>query len=538
MRKFILLGLPLVLAACGGGNALGSANPQVPTQAGVSGTPPPQGQQPPPPPPPPPQQQPPPPPPAADLDQQLRAIIQAQGLTGDPSRGRDVPDISSPLAQLGMRLFFSRSLSGDADVACASCHLPTLAGADQLSMPVGVAADDPSLIGPGRSNAADQPIVPRNAPTTFNAVLWDHFMFDDGRIESLRPQPGANGAAGQIRTPDVPFAQPDPEAGSTLPAAQSRFPVTVDAEMRGAMFEAGNGNDDVRNHLAARIGNYGAGKGELKRDRWLPLFQAAFNVSTGARSVITYPNIAEALATYERSQLFVDNPWRDYVGGNNAAIPDAAKRGAIAFLTPGNRGGAGCSRCHRGDAFTDEQFHVIGVPQIGVGKGDGAHGDDDFGRGRESGDANDRYAYRTPSLLNVALTAPYDHDGVFATLDRVVQHYRNPAQSATGYVNGRQWCALRQFQQLPLAQCQALYPDAAANTQAALNQLNAQRGTPRGLPPTNISNQQAADIVAFLQTLSSRCAADRNCAARWTPPRDGGPDGQQLAPVDQHGNPL
>lgn len=478
----------------------------------------------------------PPPPPPPSLDQQLRALIQAQHLTGDPSAGRRLPDISTPLAQLGMRLFFSRSLGGTYQAACASCHYPALAGADQLSLAVGTGAIDANLVGAGRGTPSGLPLVARNAPTTFNVGFYDHFLFDDGRIESLNPRPGANGSAGAIRTPDSAFGQADPNAGTSLPAAQSRFPVTVAEEMRGS-FLGGASNDALRKRLAARIGHYGSGASDLPYDQWLPLFQQGFGMAGGsAQNLVTPDNIAAALAEYERSQVFVNSPWKAYVAGDNAALSDAAKRGAVLFLTPQNQNGAGCSRCHRGDNFSDEDFHVLAVPQFGPGKGDGAHGDDDFGRKRESGAANDLYAFRTPSLLNVALTAPYDHDGAFATLAAVVNHYRNPQDAAT-YVQQKAWCRLPQYAALGSSQCQALYPDAAANTQAALAQLQAQRGG-RGFAPVRISDAQAADLVSFLQSLSDPCAANAKCTARWIPLRDGGPDHHQLSAVDQHGNPL
>ena len=549
------------LAACGAGTATPQAaasgdaatttlaatpaNPPPPGNAPPPAPPPPDGNQQPPNPPPPdqPPAGPPPPanPPAADLDQQLRDLINAQGLTGDPSRGRRLPEITSPAAQLGMRLFFSRSLGGNFEAACASCHHPALAGGDELSLPVGVGALDPALLGAGRSTASGLPQVPRNAPTTFNIALWNRFLFDDGRIERLPPPPGANapGAGGAIRTPDSNFGQPDPEAGPNLPAAQSRFPVASVPEMRSEDFLPGAGNAAVRDHLAARLGNYGVGAGELARNEWLPLFQQAFDPNGDAQSLVTYAHIGEAIAAYERSQLFVDTAWREYVAGNNAAMSAAAKRGAILFLRPANQNGAGCSGCHRGDFFTDENFHTIAIPQFGPGKGDGATGDDDFGRGRESGNPDDRYQFRTPALLNIALTAPYDHDGAFATLTEVVRHYRNPQASATNYVANRRWCQLPQFAGLPHEDCAALYPNAAANTQAALDKLQADRqARRRALPPININDGQIADIVSFLNTLTDRCAADRACLAQWIPLRDGGPDGQQLDAVDQHGDNL
>jgi cytochrome c peroxidase len=84
---------------------------------------------------------------------------------------------------------------------------------------------------------------------------------------------------------------------------------------------------------------------------------------------------------------------------------------------------ARCSICHNGPALTDNKFHNVAVAQFGPGKGDGPSGHDDFGRGRETGLAADRYAFRTPALRNVELTAPYGHDGAFFSLRDFVAHY-------------------------------------------------------------------------------------------------------------------
>ena len=77
--------------------------------------------------------------------------------------------------------------------------------------------------------------------------------------------------------------------------------------------------------------------------------------------------VSIALAAYQRSQVFVDNPWRSYVQGNDNAISNEAKQGAIEFLTRSDDGGAGCIECHSGDLFTDERQHAIGAPQFGQG---------------------------------------------------------------------------------------------------------------------------------------------------------------------------
>ncbi|MBB3045940.1 cytochrome c peroxidase [Litorivivens lipolytica] len=469
------------------------------------------------------------------LDEQLRPLI--NHLSGNPAAGRGLPGIEDPLAQLGMRLFFSKSLGGDFDSACVTCHHPALGGGDNLSLSVGVGAENPDVLGVGRKPREGAPLVPRNAPTTFNIALWDRSLFHDSRVENLTPQSsGPNGEGAAIRTPDSPFGVVDPYAGQNLTVAQARFPITSKEEMRGEFDPHGN-NDSCRDLLAARIGDYGAGAGELARNEWLGEFQTAFQSSAPAEELITYDNIALALAEYERSQTFVDIPWNDYVRGDVSAISDSAKRGAILFFTSSDQGGANCSACHSGDFFTDEGHHIVAFPQIGVGKGDGAHGDDDFGRMRESGQSEDRYRFRTPTLLNIALTAPYGHAGAYATLEAVVRHYNDPVAEVNRYFDGGGWCSLPQFE--GDAQCSSHFPNARANSELALDELARERsGAMSKFPAVDLSEQDIADLVAFLNTLTDRCAADADCIQQWIPPRDGGPDDQQLAAVDAQGAPL
>lgn len=472
--------------------------------------------------------------PTDPLDASLRGLIDGAGLTGGPAGDEAAPDIATPLAQLGMRLFFSKSLSGRFDVACASCHHPALAGADGLSLSVGIDAVDAAVTGPGRRTAQGAPNVPRNAPTTFNAATHRRVMFHDGRVERLLPGQIQNDAG--IRTPDSDFGVADPAAGPSLAAAQARFPVTVDVEMRGDFLPEADGAT-LRERLAQRLGGYGDGTGELARNDWLPLFQAAFGAEPAA-AIVTFDNIALALAAYEHSQRLADTPWRDYVGGDSAAIDASAKRGAILFLTPANQGGAGCAVCHRGDAFTDDAFHTAAFPQFGPGKGDGPAGDDDFGRARETGDALNRYEFRTAPLLNVALTAPYGHAGAYASLAEVVAHYANPRGAVDGFFADGGWCRLAQFSGLPAQQCAALYPNAQAHSGLALEKLQQDRAVGAGLPPIQLDAQERRDLVAFLESLTDRCAADAQCVRQWVPPDDGGPDDQQLRAVGAGGGPL
>ena len=96
-------------------------------------------------------------------------------------------------------------------------------------------------------------------------------------------------------------------------------------------------------------------------------------------------------------------------------------------------GRAECSSCHSGVFQTDHDFHAIGVPQVGPGFGDGPSGREDFGREGFTGDPDDRYRFRTPSLRNVALTGPWGHNGAFNSLRAVVEHHLDPRESLLSY---------------------------------------------------------------------------------------------------------
>ncbi len=447
----------------------------------------------------------------------LRTLIAQHGLTGDPATGRDLPSIDEPLAQLGMQLFFTKGLGGDKDSACVTCHHPLLGGGDGLPLSIGVGATEPDVLGPGRTHPDGYFNVPRNAPTTFNIALWDQVLFFDGRVESLGKTAGKNGGDGRgIRTPDTRLGVADPQAGDTLASAQARFPVTSKEEMRGEVFEFHRPNRLVREHLAGRLGDDGPGAGELNPCEWPAEFAKVWGASD-VDELITYDTIAAALAAYERSQVFVATPWRAYVQGDDAAIDDAAKRGALLFYRSVEEGGAGCAECHGGDFFTDEQFYTLAIPQIGKGKGDGPYGDDDFGRFRETGRPGDLYAFRTPTLLNVEVTGPYGHDGTYDTLEGVVRHHLNPAAAVKAFDPG---------QLDPAAKTAHL----ALNTQRALNKLAAdQRAGRTPLQVVKLSSSQVGDLVSFLRTLTDPCVKSPSCLAPWIPDDlDGDPDGLRL----------
>jgi len=471
-----------------------------------------------------------------EFDIALQMLIDDRNLTANPAENRSLPDIEDLLPQLGKKLFFSKSLGGGFDSACVSCHHPALGGADALSLPVGVEAVAPALLGEGRVHQSGLPPVPRNAPTVFNVGLWDTGLFFDSRVESIGKEPETNGSISGIRTPDSSFFVADSDAGQNLAAAQARFPVTSANEMKTDAFENGSDNSTIRDHLAARLGDYGVGTNELAVNNWLPEFQEAFATTDSAENLITFDSIAHAIGEYERSMVFVDTPWHRYVAGNIDAITEQQKQGAILFFTPSNEGGAGCSACHNGPLFSDGRHHTVAFPQFGPGKGD--TNNDDFGRERETGDSDDRYRYRTPSLLNIALTAPYGHTGAYETLQQVVGHYRNAERSVENFFDRGAWCQLTQFDSI--TNCTTLYPDSENNSQLAINKLNTERQAGQSLfQPARLSNDESEQLITFLEALTDDCAANRTCLEPWVAdPSDSGPDNQQLNAVDDQGSPL
>ncbi len=474
-----------------------------------------------------------------DLDRALIDLIDENGLTGDASVGRDLPGPDESLAVLGARLFFSKSLSTNLDVACASCHHPALAGADGLAVSVGVDAMNPDVVGPGRRTFDGELQVARNAISFFNTALWDRGVLWDSRVESLTAAFGLNGSEGGIRTPDSPLGEADPDAGPNLLAAQARLPVTVPAEMRGSALP-GLTDEDVRRYLAARLGNYGEGQGLLPPSDWLEQFQQAFDSDAGAEELINFDNIALALGEYQRSAVFVENPWSQYVRGDFSAIDEQAKRGALLFYRTVEEGGMHCVRCHSGDLFSNQQHHRVGFPQVGPGFGDEKQADD-LGRARISAASDERHAFRTPSLLNVELTAPYGHSGVYSRLSQVAGHYFNPTGTAFGQVSTRGWCDIPPFDTQP--DCAGRSDVVLENLRETLDSLATARAespeTEMPQIPVELSDQENFDaVVAFLRTLTDPCLKDRDCYGRWIPEQDDAPDAMQLNAIDQNGNPL
>ena len=157
------------------------------------------------------------------------------------------------------------------------------------------------------------------------------------------------------------------------------------------------------------------------------------------------------------------------------------------------------------------------MPQVGPGKRDDAYFDDpnsqadDFGRWYATFDEADRYTFRTPTLLNATATAPYGHDGAYATLEGIVRHHLNPAAAVARYDTS---------QLEPGTQTMRT----AEYTAAALAKLAEDRRLERTtLQDVALSDGQVADLLAFLAALTDPCVEDPACLAPWIP-ADGEPD--------------
>lgn len=125
---------------------------------------------------------------------------------------------------------------------------------------------------------------------------------------------------------------------------------------------------------------------------------------------VTSDGIAKAIASFERTVLSGDAPFDRFKAGDAKALSEAAERGRKVFFNK-----AQCSSCHTGANFTDGAFHNIG---IGMDKEK-----PDEGRRTESKLEGDRGSFKTPTLREIARTAPYMHDGSLATLEEVVEYY-------------------------------------------------------------------------------------------------------------------
>ena len=283
----------------------------------------------------------------------------ALGAVVDPA---DNPTSAAKIA-LGRLLFWDPVISGDRDIACATCHHPDYAYTDGRKLSVGTGGRG---LGPARVVGATPHETTRNAMTVLNAArngttATAHVpaesapMFWDNRVTSLE--------------------------------TQAKGPVSALNEMRGASYDETTIVPEIVARLVA-----------------IPEYVVRFNAAFGA-SGITDANVFRAIATFERTLVVTDSSFDRHVAGTPSALTPQAAHGFDVFTR------SGCAGCHSGPMFSDFKLHRIAarrgnvVRSADVGAGGGA--------------------FRTQSLRNVGRTAPYMHDGAFETLDQVLDLYRN-----------------------------------------------------------------------------------------------------------------
>lgn len=276
--------------------------------------------------------------------------------------------------ELGRKLFFDRRLSGNKTMSCAMCHVPEQGfTSNELKRPVGFE---------GRG-------LKRNAPTLLN-VVFNNRLFWDARESTL--------------------------------AQQVWSPLLAKNEMN---------NPSIGTVVA-----------QLQQDiQYDQMFERAFSEPANML------NVGQALAQYQQSLITADSRFdRWHFGGNETALSDQEKHGFELFT-----GKASCNGCHQINAqyalFTDQRLHNTGVgvedsmrkapdsievqlaPGVVVAvdhdlvRSVGEAKENDLGRYEVTNEPIDRWKYRTPGLRNVALTAPYMHNGEFLSLDEVIHFY-------------------------------------------------------------------------------------------------------------------
>jgi cytochrome c peroxidase len=383
-------------------------------------------------------------------------------------------------AALGQLLFYDKILSGNRNIACSTCHHPDFGTSDGLSLGIG---EGGAGLGPKRTaGSGDDRIrkrIPRNAPGLWNlGAKAINTLFHDGRLS--RADTYGNGF-------DSPAEEWLPPGLNSILAAQAIFPAAAQFEMAG---------NPKENEVAGAIHDRIAAAWPIlaKRVRIIPAygeaFVAAFDHIKTAEDV-TIAEIANALAAFMAIEWrSIDSPFDAFLAGDSDALNLPQRHGMDLFF-----GKAGCSECHSGPILSDQEFHALGLPPFGPGR---TRPFDpmirDVGRMGESDNLEDAYRFRTPMLRNVALTAPYGHNGAYPTLEGIIRQHLNPGRALAGWT-----------------------PDMAALPDAPwLRDIDfvvwqdarelARQAMARDIKPVDLNQSEIDDLVAFMHALTGRTA--------------------------------
>jgi cytochrome c peroxidase len=384
----------------------------------------------------------------SSADQGLRVAGSFQSEIFSPLGPPPMPSgnpVTAAKESLGKALFWDEQLSSTLTVSCGTCHRPAAGGSDPRTSATNLRAANPGFDNifntaddvfgsPGvplnnqdgtyslsASYGFNDQVTPRKAPSYLNAGLGFNGLFWDGRASSVFRDPLSNAV---LLTEWASYESQilGPPVSSAEMAHGNRNWTQVADQIAAAKPLALAGN--IPPSLAAWIGG-----------RSYPqLFEEAFGTPE-----VTPARISMALATHERS-LFTDRSPLDRWASQIEPLTAQEIRGSQIFVN------ASCNFCHGGPLLSDQTFHNVGVrPQA-----------EDTGRGAVSGNSGDNGKFKTPSLRNVELRAPYMHNGRFAALEDVVEFYNRGGD------------------------------------------FNAPNKDPR-VRPLNLSDSQKADLVAFLK---------------------------------------
>src|SRR5499427_1587711 len=278
------------------------------------------------------------------LDQRLEAALARQGFTGSVAstlERRIGHHINNQLADLGRLLFFDTVTGLNNDNNCSGCHSPTNGFGDTQSIAIGI--DNNGVVGAGRAGPRNQ----RRTPMVVNTAFFPNLMWNS-RFASLSNDPFDHSAG-------LLFPPPEGLSLSYLPqllVAQAFIPPTERTEVAGFSFPGDN--YAIRNEVLRRINNV-----PEYRKRFSQLFP-----SVKAGQSITFDEFGKAVAEFEFTLVFADAPIDRFARGQQNALTDDQKKGALLFF-----GTARCVECHKVSGDSNEMFsdfapHVIGVPQI------------------------------------------------------------------------------------------------------------------------------------------------------------------------------
>jgi cytochrome c peroxidase len=392
-----------------------------------------------------------------------------------PLNDSDYRSVDENEAKLGQLLFYDPILSGNKEVACATCHHPSLGTGDGLSLSLG---DGGKGLGNKRivdyENLPEQR-VPRNAQPLFNlGAKQFKTLFHDGRVQVDLSRPSG------LRTP---LEEEMVEGFSSIISAQTMFPVLSADEMAGHYSE-NEISEAVRRGILT--GEGGAWDLISKRVGSVPAYSDFFIDIYDHIEVakdIKFTDISNAVAAFMEFEWRSDtSPFDDFLEGKlNLNI--SQENGMELFY-----GKANCSSCHAGALFTDHQFHATGQPQLGPGKAARFQSHSrDLGRFRVTGNIKDKYAFRTPSLRNVELTGPWGHAGAYNELEAFLGAHIDPYLALSNYDKSNVTLTKYDTNDWKIM-------DDASEVKAIADAIS--------IKPVIISKGEVTDLLAFLGTLT------------------------------------